>query len=262
MDDISQWGVALFHTYGGVFEDVALVYARVAPVCMLLPFLSDRVLGGGVLRQSIIFLIALALWPSMQAALPDSAASLTELAGWIAREGAIGASMGLVLALPFWICMGVGELIDNQRGATLSEVLEPAHGIEVSSFGALMSVFATAAFLANDGMRSVLETLHRSYSVFGQPGDSAVDWIAYARFLDVLSREALRLSAPVVAAMFLTEAVLGVLSRFATQMGVFALAFSIKSIVAFIVFVLYFGSSLPQLFDTQGHVMQLLHGMR
>ena len=259
MIDIAGWAPAWVHGQGQALIRLALAYARVAPVCLMLPFFNERVLGRGVLRQSLVIVVAIALWPSIRAAsagLPDNVGALL---GQIAREGGIGISIGVTLAMPFWICMGAGELIDNQRGATLSDVLDPAHGVEVSTFGAFMSVFATAAFLANDGMRIILETLDRSYVAFGAQRGPSIDWLAYIRFLDVLSRDALRLSGPVVAAMFLTEVVLGTLSRFATQMGIFALAFSIKSLVAFVVFVLYFGPAVSRLFGALGEAM---HGLR
>jgi type III secretion protein T len=51
----------------------------------------------------------------------------------------------------------------------------------------------------------------------------------------------LQLSGPVIAALFLTEMLIGVLSRFAAQLNPFSLTFAIKSIVAFAVFHLYFG---------------------
>ncbi|HTJ92626.1 MAG TPA: type III secretion system export apparatus subunit SctT [Pararobbsia sp.] len=255
MQDSAQWVQALWNAYGPALKQTMIAYARVAPVCLLLPFLNDRVVSGMVLRQSLVLLIAFALRPTVEALALPFPQDWVGLACVLAREVAIGTSIGVTLALPFWICMGVGELIDNQRGATLSEVLDPAHGVEVSTFAAFMSIYAIAVFLANDGMRVVLDALYRSYAEFDRPGHSGFDWLSYGRFLDMVSREALRLSAPVVGAMFVTEVLLGALSRFATQMGVFSLAFSIKSLVAFVVFFLYFGPSLEQLFDTTARVL-------
>jgi len=242
---MSRW---LTDEYGPVFESVAIAYARIAPVCMFLPFLNERIFAGGTVRHVLIAVIAMVLWPTigeMTGTLPATSADLV----WVtAHEAIAGLAIGVTLAAPFWICIAIGEYIDNQRGATISDVLDPAHGVEVSTLAALMSVFSGAAFLANDGMRVVIESLRLSYLSVGPYDGLTIDWVACARLLDHLLREALRLSAPVITTMFLTEIALGVLSRFASQMSAFSLAFSIKSVVALFVFELYFGTSMSRMF--------------
>ncbi len=225
-------------------QSLALAYARFAPVFLLLPFFSDRLFGGLLVRNAVMLLVvagmcpALALTPAV--ALGDTVA-LWPLAGLALREAMVGAALGTVLALPFWICAGIGELIDNQRGATISDVFDPSNGVEASTMAVFLSVFSSAAFLANDGMHVVLEALRDSYASIGAGEHFEIHWLACARLLDRLARESLQLSGPVISAMFITETLLGVLSRFAQQLNPFSLAFAVKSLVAFIVFYVYFG---------------------
>ena len=230
---------------GPFLGSLALAYARVAPVWMLLPFFSDRIFGGLVVRNAIIFLMLAGLWPALDL-VPDSGsvAQGWELAALVCREAIIGTALGTVLSLPFWVCAAVGELIDNQRGATISDVFDPSNGVEASSMAAFLSVFSSAAFLANDGMLTVLDALRQSYRTVSVGAGFAVEWQACASLLGSLMRSALQLSGPVVAALFLTEVLLGVLSRFATQLNPFSLAFAVKSLVAFVVFYVYFGTEM------------------
>ena len=64
--------------------------------------------------------------------------------------------------------------------------------------------------------------------------------------LDGLVGHAIAISAPVVAALFLSEMVLGLLSRFAPQVNAFALSLTIKSVIAFAILLIYFSATLPE----------------
>jgi type III secretion protein SpaR/YscT/HrcT len=224
---------------------LALAYARVAPVWLLLPFFSDRIFGGLVVRNAIIFLMLAGLWPALDLVPePGSVGSGWTLAVLACQEAIVGTALGIVLSLPFWICSAVGELIDNQRGATISDVFDPSNGVEASAMAAFLSVFSSAAFLANDGILQVLDALRQSYRSIAVGAAFTVDWQACVHLLGSLMRSALQLSGPVIAALFLTEVLLGVLSRFATQLNPFSLAFAVKSLVAFAVFYVYFGTEM------------------
>lgn len=221
---------------------LALGYARVAPVWLLLPFFSDRIFGGLVVRNAMIFLVLAGLWPALDL-VPASGSVDTgwEMAALVCREAIVGTALGLVLSLPFWVCSAVGELIDNQRGATISDVFDPSNGVEASSMAAFLSVFSSAVFLANDGILKVLDALRQSYRSIAVGAGLVVDWQACVELLGFVMRSALQLSGPVIAALFLTEMLIGVLSRFAAQLNPFSLTFAIKSMVAFAVFHVYFG---------------------
>jgi type III secretion protein SpaR/YscT/HrcT len=232
----------LLSLHAPYLTSLALGYARVAPVWLLLPFFSDRIFGGLVVRNAVIFLVLAALWPALDlASAPGNVGTGWAIAALACREAIVGTALGLILSLPFWVCSAVGELIDNQRGATISDVFDPSNGVESSSMAAFLSVFSSAAFLANDGILKVLDALRQSYRSIAVGAGLAVDAQACVELLGFVMRSALQLSGPVIAALFLTEMLIGVLSRFAAQLNPFSLTFAIKSIVAFAVFHLYFG---------------------
>jgi type III secretion protein T len=54
------------------------------------------------------------------------------------------------------------------------------------------------------------------------------------------------ISSPVVAALLLSEVVLGLLSRFAPQMNAFAVSLTVKSGIALFIMLLYFSPFLPE----------------
>lgn len=122
---------------------IAIAYARIAPVFYLLPFLNDRTIVNGLVKNTIVFAVIVGLWPSF--AHPPFSADLPRV------------------------------------GALLTDLV--AHG--------------------------------------------------------------LALAAPVLIVMFVTDALLGLFSRFCPQVNAFSLSLTVKSIVAFAVFHLYFVYAAP-----------------
>lgn len=43
---------------------IAIAYARIAPVFYLLPFLNDRTIVNGLVKNTIVFAVIVGLWPS------------------------------------------------------------------------------------------------------------------------------------------------------------------------------------------------------
>lgn len=218
---------------------IAIAYARIAPVFYLLPFLNDRTIVNGVVKNTIVFAVILGLWPSF--AHPQGGA----LFGVALTEAAAGLVLGVALSLPFWVATVVGELIDNQRGATISDSIDPATGVEASALAPFVSLFYAAAFLQQGGMLTIVGALESSYATVPTGALFDVDLLRVGALLTDLVAHGLALAAPVLIVMFLTDALLGLFSRFCPQVNAFSLSLTVKSIVAFAVFHLYFVYAAP-----------------
>jgi type III secretion protein T len=228
----------MFFEYSPLLTKLAITYARVAPVFFLMPFLNGNLLGSPVLKNVLIFLVALGLSP----VLPEQAIK----PGWIETlamslgEGLIGLCVGLLLVVPIWLAHGVGSIIDNQRGATLSNSMDPVNGVETSELANLFNLFSAVIFLQGGGLLLILEALTASYRLYPPGGTLTLNFPLLLGYLDDLVGRALVLAAPVIACLFLTEVLLGLLSRFSQQLNAFSVAMTVKSAVAFIVLLMYF----------------------
>ncbi|VVE74110.1 type III secretion system export apparatus subunit SctT [Pandoraea sputorum] len=230
----------VFAHHDGILA-VAIAYARVAPSVFLLPILNGNVLSG-VVRTTVSMWMAVGVWPyAYGAPLP--------LDGYVwallLREVALGLVIAVAVAMPFWVFHALGAYIDNQRGATLSSVIDPANGIDTSELAGFFQWFGAVIYLQLGGMGLLLEVLARSYRVCEPFGQCTISVARVHDFLDVLVSHAIALTAPVVAALFLSELVLGLLSRFAPQVNAFALSLTIKSLIAFAILLIYFSATLP-----------------
>ncbi len=227
-----------FYRHAGA---IALAYARIAPVFYLLPFLNDRTIVNGFVKNTIVFAVILGMWPSIGHPHPPGRGLL----GMAMTEAGAGLVLGVALSLPFWVAATIGELIDNQRGATISDSIDPATGVEASVLAPFVSLFYAAAFLQQGGMLTIVEALEASYATVPAGALFHVDLVRVGALLDDLVAHGLALAAPVLIVMFLTDALLGLFSRFCPQVNAFSLSLTVKSLVAFAVFHLYFVYAAP-----------------
>jgi len=234
--------VTLFFDLYALMAAAVLGVARLAPIFFMLPFLNSGVLTGAP-RQAVIVLVALGFWTYVGVPLP----ALDGLAffGLVLREAGIGVLLGCLLCWPFWVLHAMGNLIDNQRGAMLSSTVDPANGVDTSELANFLQLFAAAVYLEGGGMLLMLETVGHSYRICAPANGCVMNLPSIISLLDVLVSKTLVISSPVVATLLISEALLGLLSRYAPQMNAFSVSLTVKSLVALVVLMLYFGAHLP-----------------
>lgn len=180
----------------------------------------------------------------------------------LVQEVVIGLICGLCLSLPFWIAMAIGEIIDNQRGATISSTMNPGVGVETSIYASFMNYFYGATFLLSGGMVTVCRAIAKSYQIFpiAQPFNFNKELALHcAHLLNELMTRAVILIGPVLIGLFITECALGLLSRFASQLNAFSVSLSLKSAVAIFILLFYLTPLLmPQIINI--NIIELLPG--
>ncbi|KVN98550.1 type III secretion system protein [Burkholderia ubonensis] len=221
----------------------AIAYARIAPIFFLLPIFSDRALVGTVLKNTVILAVVIGLGPALPVVRGDAGAVFLLLLAL--KEAAVGLVVGASLALPFWVASAIGEMIDNERGATMADSIDPASGVESSVTGPFIGLCYTTLFLQEGGMRKIVEVLAESYQYVGAGGVIEGNVLRLGGLLNDVVGKGLVMAAPVLITTFLTDALLGLVSRFCPQLNAFSISTSVKSIIAFSVFLMYFGIAIP-----------------
>ncbi|MCW2474856.1 type III secretion system export apparatus subunit SctT [Candidatus Symbiopectobacterium sp. NZEC151] len=220
-----------------------LAYARLAIVFYMLPILGERVLANLIVKNTAIFLVIIGLWPCVEAS------PATDLGGGmvLVTELVVGLILAVTLCLPFWMVIALGELIDNQRGATISDSIDPVHGVQGSILSGFFNFAFGAIFFAQGGMRLLVEVLAASYRVLPKGSElSEMNINETGHLLLMLMQGSIMLAAPVLIVMMLSEVLLGVFSRYCPQLNPFSLSLTIKSVIAFAVFLLYGFQSLTE----------------
>ena len=215
----------------------ALGLAMMRPYGMLLilPLFTARSLGSSLLRNSVVFAIALPVVPMFYT---TSLLYHDNLTGWfwvLCVELMVGVMIGFVAALPFWAIDMAGFLIDTLRGATMSTLFNPSMGMESSIFGVLFTQILTVLFLTSGGFNLVLTALYGSYEIL-PAGGGIQPASAILHFLQsewqLMYELCLSFALPAMLVMVLADLSLGLINRSSQQLNVFFLAMPIKSALA------------------------------
>ncbi|AZC90111.1 SpaR/YscT/HrcT type III secretion system export apparatus protein [Pseudomonas carnis] len=233
---------SLFFDLHGWLAGAVICFARLAPIFFMLPFLNSSVITGAP-RNAVIILVGLALWPYTPSTVPH----LDSLGFYslFLQEAGIGVILGCLLCWPFWVFHAMGNLIDNQRGAMLSSTVDPANGDDTSELAKFLQMFAAVIYLEGGGMGLLAETLSNSYQLCSPVHGCQLRIEPLMALLDPLVSKTLIIASPVVATLLLSEALLGLLARFAPQMNAFSVSLTVKGAIALTVLLLYFGPHLP-----------------
>lgn len=229
--------VELYYLIHNLMASAAFGYCRLAPIFYLLPFLSSGNVSA-VVRIPVMTLVAMAITPTMN--IDFNQLSNYYMVFIVFREVLVGLILGCTMSLPFWVFHAIGSFIDNQRGATLSSTLDPSTGIDSSELAKFMNMFAVIVYLQNGGMLIMLETIRYSYEICPPLSNANPEIYPLFGFLSRLMVQCVLLSSPVIAVLLASEAILGLLSRYASQLNAFSISLTLKSGLAFFILILYF----------------------
>lgn len=236
---------------------MAFTAARLMPAFYMLPFLNSSTLVG-IARYPVAMMVGIALWPGELALPSDADAGL--LAILLIKEAMLGTVIGGFLCLPIWILHALGSICDNQRGATLSSTMDPLSGVDTSELANFMNLFAAVVILESGGWLHILSVWHQSYILWEPFSMNMPPIEAIYPFLGTLIINAFTLCSPLIIVFLLTELLLGLLSRFAPQLNAFSLALSVKSMVCFVILLLYFTAVYPDKIVGWQRLSELLTG--
>lgn len=235
--------VAFYLNFQHSVLSFVMVYARLAIVFYMLPVLGERVLSNLIIKNTIISLTIIGLWPCFETILDSEQ-------GWLIiliKESIIGLILAFTLCMPFWIVIGLGEILDNQRGATISDSIDPVNGVQSSILSGFLNFAFGAIFFANGGMRLLMEVMAQSYQMLPRGSSlEGVHWEQAGHLLVVLMQNSILLAAPVMLVMMVAEMLLGVFARYCPQLNPFSLSLTIKSFIAFAIFLFYGFHSLSE----------------
>ena len=238
--------INLFFEWQDRLTTIALIYARIVPVFMIVPVLNTGVLANMLIRNGIIFAIIIGIWPVIDTAVPGMQSNLIAYLALVLKETIVGASIGFALALPFWIFNALGEYIDVARGSSMGAIMDPTSGQESTEIQNFINFCVCAMYLQLGGMNVVLETLVKSFRNIGLEQSITANLDFIIPFMAELFGRGFELAAPVLLTLLLSEALLGLLSRFTPQLSAFSVSMTIKSIIAIFILSLYFWRVMPE----------------
>ncbi len=217
-----------------------LVLARLAGLVLAAPIFGHALVPVRV-RAGLAAVLAVAIAPALPA-VPEPA-TLPALAGALAVESALGALVGLVAQFIFAGVELGGQLAGIQMGFGIASLIDPQANAQVTVVAQWQQLLALLVFLVLDIHHLLLRALLESFRS-APPGGLVLTGIGLGGAVTLageLFTLGVRVAAPVLVALLLTNAALGVLARTIPQLNVFVVGFPVNVGVGLVVL----GVSLP-----------------
>lgn len=212
---------------------VLLVSIRVAALWIFFPFFSHShmpvmVRVSGTMALSIALLPAVS--PMLPAWSPETPPILSEMLVILVREFLIGAGMGLIAKWFFGVVVSSAAWVGQQMGFSVGGLFNPEMGMaDNSSWAEFQNWVGLIFFISIGGHHWFLEAIRDSYVIHSADtlqyltntdrgielwtsiGTSFFSWV-------------LKLAAPLMVAMLILQAGMGVLSKFIPQINVWTVS--------------------------------------
>ncbi len=233
---------ALLDEVGVYLKAFSLASPRLFGFALLIPFFNGRILPPAI-KGAVFLALTVVLLPPLAEQLRANPLPPFVHVVYAMKEMTLGFLLGFPVALVFLVPQSVGDFIDNQRGAGIASLFNPAFGGQSNLLGIFLGETFLAVFLALGGMALLVKILYDSYLFYPVLAplppfdlDALNAFVAdFANFLALI----VKLAAPVIFVMLLAEIGLGLIGRFAPQLQVFFLAMSLKSVLAIFFLIFY-----------------------
>ena len=184
-----------------------------------------------------VTLLVAPLLPAPPSTDPASASGLLILA----QQILIGLAMGFTLRIVIHSAEMAGELIGLQMGLGFATLYDASVPGMIPVIGQYLGIVISLALLAVDGHLLMLSALVESFHVLPIAPLSAPSGLrAVAEWGGKIFSYSLALSLPLLAALLITNLALGVLTRAAPQLNIFAVGFPLTILMGILMLTLSF----------------------
>jgi flagellar biosynthetic protein FliR len=211
----------------------ALALVRAAAWIFVSPPFNTRMIPATV-KAGIAASLALAAAPHIAG--PDIPLDTAGFLGALVTQALVGITLGLFTMILVNALQAAGALVDLFAGFSLAAVYDPFNQTSVAIFGRFYELIAVTLLFTSNAYLLLVNGWFRSFKVVPASG------IAFEDLSNILTKNlgqflvaAVEVAGPVLGCLFLAEVTLGLLSRAAPSLNVFALAFPLRVVVALIV---------------------------
>jgi len=186
-------------------------------------------------RIGLAFLIALAAQPTLSGQ-PVIGINSPEALGAVVQQVGVGLCIGFAVRLVFAAVELAGELVGLQMGLNFAAFFDPASNAQVSAVSRFLGTMSMLLFIVINGHLMVIMAVIRSFDAFPVDGN----------FLQTLSRlqlhqmgsdlfaSALWIALPMIGLLLFVNLTLGIISRVAPQMNIYAIGFPITLVMGLV----------------------------
>lgn len=241
-------------------QNLLLIFARMGGLVMTAPvFSSHRV--PPQLRAAISVIMTLIVFPLVRPMALEN--SIINFGLLILNEVIIGLVLGFTANMIFMVIQVSGEMQDTQIGFGFAGVVDPNMGQSSAIIGQLQMIMMWIIFVAANGHHFLLRAITESFMLI-PPGLGTFQVAGVNRMIAISAEMlmlALKIGAPVIAAVLVADLSMGVLQRTAPQLNLMAVGFQVKIAVGVIVLILAMPMIVSMQYDLVSYMARIFNEM-
>ena len=211
-----------------------LTLFRISIIVFLLPFFGGDSLPN-MLKAALCLVLTMAVWPHLSFPGEMFPGHPISIGVMLLGELILGMVLGIVVEVIMGAVRTGGQIIGFQMGFAMVSVVDPMTGTSQAVTAHFLYMVTLLSFLVLDGHLFLLKGLTMSFEYL-PPGsllltpELGLDLLEYSDNMFLL---AIKIAAPVMAALFLVDLALALVGRASPQMNVMMLGFPVKITVGF-----------------------------
>lgn len=229
-----------------------LVMVRTSGIFIFSPFFSSQNIPN-IMKIGLSFSVSLLI----SSVLPFSEDFTNEvLVLLIFKELMVGIIIGFISYAFFSSFYVMGQIIDMKIGFGMVNVVDPQNRTQVPLMGNFYYILSFLILLSINGHHSIISALVDSYT-FLPIGSFKYTGDTMSILINTLVKSfeiGFKLSTPIVAIIFLTDIVLGIMSKTIPQMNVFVVGMPLKVIIGLLIILI----SMPVFFSAINGIFDLI----
>ena len=234
-DDIIDW----FYTFLWPFS-------RISAVLLVAPIFSSTLVTVRT-RISLALLLTFLIYPLYDWPILDVTSGL----GFVLflQQVLIGVAIGLIMHFAFAAITSAGAFIATSMGLSMAVVADPVNGHQSPVLAQILLVLATLVFLSIGGHLIIIELMLDSFRLIPINEfyvNREMLW-AILQWSSLIFSGAIMIALPAMVTMLLTNSAMGVISRAAPALNVFAVGFPASlffGLVMIYLLIPFFGSGM------------------
>lgn len=218
------------------------VLVRVSAILFAIPFLEARNVPF-LIKASLAMAVAVMIMPQLHIPVPNLFGDPFALALAVAGEAAVGMIIGISVQLLFAGVQLAGQLAGFQMGFAIANVVDPASSLQIPILSQFLNLFAVMIFFSVNAHYYFIKAMMDAFQLI-PPMGVRLD----GRLIDLIMMMtanafviAIKVSAPVMVALLLTNVALGLTARTVPQMQIFIVAMPLQILLGLV----FLGLSLP-----------------
>lgn len=182
---------------------------------------------------------------------------------WAIRELAIGLAAGMVLQIMFAAAVMAGDRIANTAGLGLAAQIDPSTGSQTPVIGQFFMLFLLVIFVTEDIHLVVIRLILESYRYLpiGAGINAKALYQAGMTAPSSMYYDAARLMMPAVSVLLILNILIGVITRSAPQLNIFAFGFPLTMTMTLLLLWLTVSGLAPALLHIMDQAVDLMRAM-